>query len=162
MKILSKPKVYKHILLTYLIFLTVSFNATHITYGQESIFIPVNGFVENLSHSSETNYHLDVIINIFKLGENIDTVITQTNADGSFLFGRIPGGVGFGYIITVEHDGAIYKYESDYPLTDNAINIPIYDSSSTNFQDISINSQTLVVTAANSGTEQIKVIGLVE
>tara|TARA_B100001750_G_scaffold248599_1_gene282138 strand:+ start:1810 stop:3033 length:1224 start_codon:yes stop_codon:yes gene_type:complete len=142
--------------------LVLILGTSHTSYAQEPIFIPISGFVENQSsHANESN-DLSVVLNVFELGENIDTLTTNTSTDGSFYFDGVPGGIGFGYIITVEHDGVTYKYESDYPIKTDSVVIQIYNSSNTNFQNISIISHTLVITAADPSIEQIQTIGLVE
>ena len=134
----------------------------HTSYAQEPIFIPISGFVENQSSHANESDDLSVVLNVFELGENIDTLTTNTSTDGSFYFDGVPGGIGFGYIITVEHDDVTYKYESDYPIKTDSVVIQIYNSSNTNFQNISIISHTLVITAADPSIEQIQTIGLVE
>jgi hypothetical protein len=142
--------------------LVLILGTSHTSYAQEPIFIPISGFVENQSSHANESDDLSVVLNVFELGENIDTLTTNTSTDGSFYFGGVPGGIGFGYIITVEHDGVTYKYESDYPIKTDSVVIQIYNSSNTNFQNISIISHTLVITAADPSIEQIQTIGLVE
>ena len=142
--------------------LVLILGTSHTSYAQEPIFIPISGFVENQSSHANESDDLSVVLNVFELGENIDTLTTNTNTDGSFYFDGVPGGIGFGYIITVEHDGVTYKYESDYPIKTDSVVIQIYNSSNTNFQNISIISHTLVITAADPSIEQIQTIGLVE
>lgn len=142
--------------------LVLILGTSHTSYAQEPIFIPISGFVENQSSHANESDDLSVVLNVFELGENIDTLTTNTSTDGSFYFDGVPGGIGFGYIITVEHDGVTYKYESDYPIKTDSVVIQIYNSSNTNFQNISIISHTLVITAADPSIEQIQTIGLVE
>ena len=142
--------------------LVLILGTSHTSYAQEPIFIPISGFVENQSSHANESDDLSVVLNVFELGENIDTITTNTSTDGSFYFDGVPGGIGFGYIITVEHDGVTYKYESDYPIKTDSVVIQIYNSSNTNFQNISIISHTLVITAADPSIEQIQTIGLVE
>ena len=162
MTVIWKLSIFKRFVFINAISLVLLLNISHTSYAQEPIFIPIRGFVENQSSYDKKSANLDIILNVFKLGENIDTLATNTNSDGSFNFDGVPGGIGFGYIITVGHDGVTYKYESDYPINTESVVISIYNSSNANFHDISILSQTLVVTAADPTTEQIQAIGLVE
>ncbi|MCL0032006.1 hypothetical protein M1N14_00975 [Dehalococcoidia bacterium] len=162
MKVIWKLSVFKRFFFINAVSLVLLLNISQTSYAQEPIFIPISGFIENQSSHDKKADNLDIILNVFKLGENIDTLTTNTNSDGSFNFDQIPGGIGFGYIITVVHDGVTYKYESDYPINTESVMISIYNASNANFQDISMLSQTLVVTAADPATEQIQAIGLVE
>ncbi|MCH2508022.1 MAG: hypothetical protein MK035_06070, partial [Dehalococcoidia bacterium] len=121
--------------------------------------MPISGFIENQSSNANESDNLDIVLNVFKLGENIDTLITNTNIDGSFNFDEVPGGVGFGYIITVDHDGVTYKYESDSPIKTDSVVIQIYDASTTNNQSITIKTHTLVLTGPATATEHIQTHG---
>ena len=162
MTVIWQLRLYKRYLFINAFSLVLFFCISHTSYAQEPIVIPISGFIENQSSNANESDNLDIVLNVFKLGENIDTLITNTNADGSFNFAEVPGGIGFGYIITVEHDGVTYKYESDYPIKTDSVVIQIYDSSNTNFQSISIISHTLVITGTDTATEQIQTLGLVE
>ena len=101
-------------------------------------------------------------LDIFYLGNNLETISSITDDTATFVFEAVPAGSGYGYIISTNYQGTTYKYESDYPINTESVVISIYNSSNANFQDISILSQTLVVTAADPTTEQIQAIGLVE
>ena len=128
------------------------------THAQETITI--EGQLENRTADAETPQGLMVALNIFRLGENLETREAETNADGRFSFKRVPGGQGFGYIISTEYQGATYTFESDYPMPQEPVTLVIYESTSSG-DAIKVMTHTLVVNAADSTAQVMNALELV-
>ena len=116
MTVIWQLRLYKRYLFINAFSLVLFFCISHTSYAQEPIVLPISGFIENQSSNANESDNLDIVLNVFKLGENIDTLITNTNIDGSFNFDEVPGGVGFGYIIQIQTLGLV-ELENSGSLT---------------------------------------------
>jgi hypothetical protein len=128
------------------------------THAQESITIV--GELQNGTAGAEVTPELTVTLDVFNLGDNLETRDTETDAQGKFSFEGVPGGEGFGYIISIEYAGAVYTYESDYPLITDLVEMVIYESTSSG-DDLKVRSHTLVVNAADPDTQLMNALELV-
>ena len=65
-----------------------------------------------------------------------------------------------GYIISTEYSGAVYIFESDYPLPPEPVELVIYESTSSS-EAIEVRSYTLIVNAADSDAQLMSTLELV-
>ena len=127
-------------------------------HAQESITIA--GELQNGTTGVEVSPELTVTLDVFNLGDNLDTRNTVADAQGRFSFEGVPGGDGFGYIISIEYASAVYMYESDYPLTTDLVELVIYESTN-NGEAIKVKSHTIVVNGADPDTQLMNALELV-
>ncbi len=122
--------------------------------------IRITGIISNGTHENTPLSGIKTDLDIFYLGNNLETISSITDDTATFVFEAVPAGSGYGYIISTNYQGATYKYESDYPIQDDQINLKIYDSSN-DMESISISSYTIIVTGTDVRTQSIKAMGLV-
>ncbi len=127
-------------------------------HAQEAISI--EGYLENGTAEADIPQDLTVTLDTFKLGDNLETRESVADAEGRFSFEGVPGGEGFGYIISTEYAGAVYVYESDYPLPQEPVKLVIYESTISS-EASRVRSHTLVVNAADSATQVMNALELV-
>ena len=128
------------------------------THAQESITI--EGQLENGTSGAEVPPEQIVTLSVFNLGDNPETRESAADADGRFSFEGVPGDEGYGYIISTEYAGAVYTYESDYPLTTEAVGLTIYESTNSGGA-IEVRSHTLVVNNADPDTQLMNALELI-
>ena len=126
--------------------------------AQESISIA--GELQNGTTGAEIPPKLTVTLNVFNLGDNLSSRESAADAQGRFSFEGVPAGDGFGYIISTDYAGAVYVYESDYPLPSEPVVLTIYEST-TSGEALIVNSHSLVVNAADPNTRLMNVLELV-
>ena len=126
--------------------------------AQESISIA--GELQNGTTGAEIPPKLTVTLNVFNLGDNLSSRESAADAQGRFSFEGVPAGDGFGYIISTDYAGAVYVYESDYPLPSEPVVLTIYEST-TSGEALIVNSHSLVVNAADPDTGLMNVLELV-
>lgn len=126
--------------------------------AQESIII--EGQLENGTAGADVPAELAVTLNVFKLGDSLETRESLTDNEGRFSFEEVPGGEGFGYIISTEYSGATYTYESDYPLLIETVELVVYEST-TSGEALKVRSHTLVVNAADPDSQLMNALELV-
>ena len=120
----------------------------------------IEGRLENGTADAEVPQGLMVTLNVFRLGENLETMEAVADAEGRFSFSGVPGGQGHGYIISAEYAGAVYVFESDYPLSTEPVELIIYESTSSG-EAIKVSSHTLVINTADSDTGLMNALELV-
>jgi hypothetical protein len=150
-------KTSKGALLVVVLFLTlivapISANA------QESIII--KGKLQNGTAGTALPAELAITLNVFKLGNSLETRESLTDNEGRFRFEEVPGGEGFGYIISTEYFGATYTYESDYPMLVETVDMIVYEST-TSGEALKVRSHTLVVNAADPDNQLMNALELV-
>ena len=122
--------------------------------------ITIEGQLENGTDGAEIPLGLTVTLNVFNLGDNLETRESSADAEGRFRFEGVPGGEGFGYIISTGYAGAVYVYESDYPLPSEPVELIVYEST-TSGEAIKVRSHTLVINSADSDTRLMNALELV-
>ena len=122
--------------------------------------ITIEGQLENGTADAEVPQGLTIALDVFRLGENLETKEAVADAEGHFVFQGVPGGQGYGYIISTKYAGGVYSYESDYPLPPEPVDLVIYESTSSG-EAIKVRSHTLVVNAADSDTGFMNALELV-
>ena len=127
-------------------------------HAQESITIA--GELKNGTDGAEVPPELTVTLDVFNLGDNLETSDSVADAEGRFSFEGVPGGEGFGYIISTAYAGAVYIYESDYPLPSEPVELTIYESTISG-EALIVSSHSLVVNAADPATGLMNVLELV-
>ena len=120
----------------------------------------VEGRVVNGTAGSDVPLGLTVTLSVFRLGDLQETRDTVVRADGGFAFRDVPGGEGFGYILSAEHDGVVYTFERDYPLPTEPVQLRIYDVTASG-DSISVTSHSLVVGAADPDSQTLEILELV-
>ncbi|MQF48907.1 hypothetical protein FIM08_03295 [SAR202 cluster bacterium AC-647-N09_OGT_505m] len=128
------------------------------SHAQETITI--EGQLENGTADAEVPQGMIVTANVFRLGENLDTRETVADAEGRFSFHGVPGGQGYGYIISTKYAGAVYFFEGDYPLDPGLVQLAVYENTSSS-SAIKVRSHTLVVNAADSASRLMNSLELV-
>lgn len=122
--------------------------------------ITIKGRLENGTTNVQVPEGVIVSLNIFRLGENLDTKETRIDTEGSFSFSDVIGDYGYGYIISTDYSGTIYSFESDYPFPEEPIEIMVYESTSSS-DKIKVKSHTLLVNGADADMRFIEVMELV-
>jgi hypothetical protein len=127
-------------------------------HAQEAITI--EGQLKNGTAGAEVPQGLAVTLDVFRLGESLETKEAVADAEGRFSFEGVTGGQGFGYIISAEHAGVVYRFESDYPLPQEPVELVVYEKTSSG-EAIKVRVHTLVINAADSTTLLMNALELV-
>ena len=89
----------------------------------------IEGQVTNGTQGASVPIDLGVILIAFQGDVSIDQFITFTDSEGGFRFGNVPLGPGLIYVVSVEHQGAIYQTEAS-PGQGAPTGLEIYESTS--------------------------------
>ena len=147
----------KSVILVIVLLLALNFGLVS-TYAQESIII--EGYLENGTAGADIPNEMTITLNVFRMGDNLETMESVSQPGGYFKFEGVPSGNGFGYIVGTHYSGAFYSYESDYPLPSTPFRLVIYESTSSG-ESIKVRSHTLLINSANVDTETINALELV-
>jgi len=120
----------------------------------------ITGRLENGTANAQIPEGVIVYLDLFRLGENLDTKETAIDTQGRFSFSDVTSDYGYGYIISTDYSGTIHSFESDYPFPAEPIEIMVYESTS-NSENIKVRSHTLLVNAANADVRLIEIMELV-
>ena len=120
----------------------------------------VEGRVANGTANADVPPGLTVTLSVFRLGDLQETRDTVAGADGRFAFRDVPGGDGYGYILSAELDGVVYTFERDYPMPTEPVQLLIYESTSSS-ELIGVTSHSLVVGAADPDSQTLEILELV-
>ena len=97
---------------------------------------------------------------MYQLGDRIDSINGVSGPDGSFVFENVPGGFGFGYIISAWYSEGFYYYERDFPLPPEPFELRVYESTD-NGEAVRIKVHTILVNGADADTGLMNVLSLV-
>ena len=120
----------------------------------------VRGVIANGTPGAEIPVGLPVVLDVYELGERIDTIDAVSGPDGSFVFENIPGGFGIGYIISAWYADGFYYYERDYPLPPEPVELRVYESTKDG-EAVRITVHTILVNGADADTGLMNVLSLV-
>ena len=120
----------------------------------------IRGVIVSGTPGAEVPPGLTVALDVYQLGERIDTLDAVSGPDGSFVFENIPGGFGFGYIISVWYSDGFYYYERDYPLPPEPFELRVFESTN-NGEAVRINVHTILVNGADADTGLMNILALV-
>ena len=120
----------------------------------------VQGVISNGTPGAEVPVALQVTLDVYRLGERIESMNTVSDADGSFSFDGVPGGFGIGYILSAQYAGGFYYFERDYPLPPEPVELLVYESTSDG-EAVRVNVHTLVINGADADTGLMNVLALV-
>ncbi len=127
-------------------------------YAQDTT--TVQGVISNGTPGAEIPVDLTVTLDVYRLGERIESTNTVSDADGGFSFEGVPGGFGIGYILSAQYAGGFYFFEKDYPLPPEPVELLVYESTSDG-EAVRVNVHTLVVNGADADTGLMNVLALV-
>ena len=120
----------------------------------------VQGVISNGTPGAEVPVALQVTLDVYRLGERIESMNTVSDADGSFSFDGVPGGFGIGYILSAQYAGGFYYFERDYPLPPEPVELLVYESTSDG-EAVRVKVHTLVINGADADTGLMNVLALV-
>ncbi len=127
-------------------------------YAQDTT--TVQGVISNGTPGAEVPVALTVTLDVYRLGERIESTNTVSDADGGFSFEGVPGGFGIGYILSAQYAGGFYFFEKDFPLPQEPVELLVYESTSDG-EAVRVNVHTLVVNGADADTGLMNVLALV-
>ena len=127
-------------------------------YAQDTA--TVQGVINNGTPGAEVPVALPVTLDVYRLGERIESMNTVSDADGSFSFDSVPGGFGIGYILSAQYAGGFYYFERDYPLPPEPVELLVYESTSDG-EAVRVKVHTLVINGADADTGLMNVLALV-
>ena len=127
-------------------------------YAQDAA--TVQGVISNGTPGAEVPVALQVTLDVYRLGERIESMNTVSDADGSFSFDSVPGGFGIGYILSAQYAGGFYYFERDYPLPPEPVELLVYESTSDG-EAVRVKVHTLVINGADADTGLMNVLALV-
>jgi hypothetical protein len=139
------------------VFLCLAILATP-TFAQESWNL--NGKVENGTAGAAVPQGLDIKVEIFQMGELLDTVHLETDAGGYFSSGEILGGMGIGYIISTEYLGISYSFESDYPVSNLPVTLVVYETIGES-EVLATRSRSFVISSVEPDNGSLRIVELV-
>ena len=127
-------------------------------YAQDTT--TVQGVISNGTPGAEVPVALTVTLDVYRLGERIESMNTVSDADGLFSFEGVPGGFGIGYILSAQYAGGFYFFEKDFPLPPEPVELLVYESTSDG-EAVRVKVHTLVVNGADADTGLMNVLALV-
>ena len=127
-------------------------------YAQDTT--TVQGVISNGTPGAEVPVALTVTLDVYRLGERIESMNTVSDADGLFSFEGVPGGFGIGYILSAQYAGGFYFFEKDFPLPQEPVELLVYESTSDG-EAVRVKVHTLVVNGADADTGLMNVLALV-
>ena len=127
-------------------------------YAQDTT--TVQGVISNGTPGAEVPVDLTVTLDVYRLGERIESTNTVSDADGSFSFEGVPGEFGIGYILSAQYAGGFYFFEKDFPLPPEPVELLVYESTSDG-EAVRVKVHTLVVNGADADTGFMNVLALV-
>ncbi len=127
-------------------------------YAQDTT--TVQGVISNGTPGAEVPVALTVTLDVYRLGERIESTNTMSDADGLFSFEGVPGGFGIGYILSAQYAGGFYFFEKDFPLPPEPVELLVYESTSDG-EAVRVKVHTLVVSGADADTGLMNVLALV-
>ena len=127
-------------------------------YAQDTT--TVQGVISNGTPGAEIPVDLTVTLDVYRLGERIESTNTVSDADGLFSFEGVPGGFGIGYILSAQYAGGFYFFEKDFPLPPEPVELLVYESTSDG-EAVRVKVHTLVVNGADVDTGLMNVLALV-
>ena len=127
-------------------------------YAQDTT--TVQGVISNGTPGAEVPVALTVTLDVYRLGERIESTNTVSDADGNFSFEGVPGGFGIGYILSAQYAGGFYFFEKDFPLPPEPVELLVYESTSDG-EAVRVKVHTLVVNGADADTGLMNVLALV-
>ena len=127
-------------------------------YAQDTT--TVQGVISNGTPGAEVPVALTVTLDVYRLGERIESMNTVSDASGNFSFEGVPGGFGIGYILSAQYAGGFYFFEKDFPLPPEPVELLVYESASDG-EAVRVKVHTLVVNGADADTGLINVLALV-
>ena len=120
----------------------------------------VQGVISNGTPGAEIPVDLTVTLDVYRLGERIESTNTVSDASGNFSFEGVPGGFGIGYILSAQYAGGFYFFEKDFPLPPEPVELLVYESASDG-EAVRVKVHTLVVNGADADTGLMNVLALV-
>ena len=127
-------------------------------YAQDTT--TVQGVIGNGTPGAEIPVDLTVTLDVYRLGERIESTNTVSDASGNFSFEGVPGGFGIGYILSAQYAGGFYFFEKDFPLPPEPVELLVYESASDG-EAVRVKVHTLVVNGADADTGLMNVLALV-
>ena len=127
-------------------------------YAQETI--DIEGLVQNGTAGEEIPPGLTVTLQVFSLGQVLETRETVVDDQGGFIFEGVEGSDSIGYIISTQYEGALYSYESDYPLPPEPVELMIYEGDGS-IDSVVTTGYTLIVDSSDSSSGVVGVSELV-
>lgn len=147
----------KRVLLGVVLLLGLVFTSSSV-HAQETVTI--EGVVENGTPQAEVPRDLAITLEVFSLGERLETRETVADVQGLFRFPGVVGGQGYGYIIRAQYEGGLYSYERDYPLPSEPVKLVVYESTSS-MEAIKVIGDILFVNSAESNSRSVNFLELV-
>ncbi len=120
----------------------------------------VRGVIVNGTPGAEAPSGLPVVLDVYQLGDRLDSINGVSGPDGSFAFENVPGGFGFGYIISAWYSDGFYYYERDFPLPPEPFELRVYESTDDG-EAVRIKVHTILVNGADADTGLMNVLSLV-
>ena len=127
-------------------------------YAQDTT--TVQGVISNGTPGAEVPVALTVTLDVYRLGERIESMNTVSDASGNFSFEGVPGEFGIGYILSTQYAGGFYFFEKDFPLPPEPVELLVYESTSDG-EAVRVKVHTLVVNGADADTGLMNVLALV-
>ena len=127
-------------------------------YAQDTA--TVQGVISNGTPGAEVPVALPVTLDVYRLGERIESMNTVSDANGSFSFDGVPGGFGIGYILSAQYAEGFYFFERDFPLPPEPVELMVYESTSDG-EAVRVKVHTLVINGADADTGLMNVLALV-
>ena len=122
--------------------------------------VDIEGHVLNGTAGEDMPTGLTVTLQVFDSGVVMDTRDVVVDDQGGFLFEGVQGGDTTGYIISTEYGGALYSFESDYPLPPEPVELTIYEGGGS-IDDIVTTGYTLIVDRSDAASNVVGVSELV-
>ena len=127
-------------------------------YAQDTT--TVQGVISNGTPGAEVPVDLTVTLDVYRLGERIESMNAVSDAGGLFSFEGVPGGFGIGYILSAQYAGGFYFFEKDFPMPPEPVELLVYESTSDG-EAVRVKVHTLVVNGADADTGLMNVLALV-